>query len=140
VNIGAAGTFVARHCGSRAEFRAALARALPFDALIVICDGAAVAKLASTPVTAGRAASTRFVSVLPRAPRRKPKLPISIAADGAWLVRVLAVRGQFVLGVYRRNMKTISALSKLDALFGTPLTTRSWSTIEAIARVVAESR
>ncbi len=44
VNVGAAGTFVIRKPvlrtpGSRAKFRAALARKLPFEAHIVLCDG-----------------------------------------------------------------------------------------------------
>jgi uncharacterized protein (DUF1697 family) len=39
VNVGAAGTFVVRKPGSRAKFRAALARKLPFDTHIVLCEG-----------------------------------------------------------------------------------------------------
>src|ERR1700740_727852 len=38
VNVGAAGTFVVRKPGSRAKFRAALLRKLPFDAEIMMCD------------------------------------------------------------------------------------------------------
>ncbi|MGA7648370.1 MAG: DUF1697 domain-containing protein, partial [Terriglobales bacterium] len=43
VNVGAAGTFVVRkpirNPGSRAKFRAALLRKLPFEAEIVLCEG-----------------------------------------------------------------------------------------------------
>ena len=39
VNVGAAGTFVVRKPGSRATFRAALLRKLPFKAEVVLCDG-----------------------------------------------------------------------------------------------------
>src|SRR6266576_3204044 len=39
VNVGAAGTFVVRKPGSRAKFRAALLRKLPFEAEVVLCDG-----------------------------------------------------------------------------------------------------
>lgn len=39
VNVGAAGTFVVRKPVSRAKFRAALARKLPFEAHIVLCEG-----------------------------------------------------------------------------------------------------
>jgi transposase InsO family protein len=37
--VGAAGTFVVRKPGSRAKFRTALLRKLPFEAEIVLCDG-----------------------------------------------------------------------------------------------------
>src|SRR2546426_12194033 len=39
VNIGAAGTFVVRKPGSRAKFRSALLRKLPFEAEVVLCEG-----------------------------------------------------------------------------------------------------
>src|SRR6202163_517575 len=39
LNVGAAGTFVVRKPGSRAKFRTALLRKLPFEAEIVLCDG-----------------------------------------------------------------------------------------------------
>ena len=42
----------------------------------------------------------------------------------------------FVFGVYRRHMKVIGYLGRLDRLFGVPITTRSWNTITAIAKVL----
>jgi hypothetical protein len=39
LNVGAAGTFVVRKPGSRAKFRTALLRKLPFEAEIMLCDG-----------------------------------------------------------------------------------------------------
>src|SRR5207245_9108733 len=39
VNVGAAGTFVVRKPGSRAKFRTALRRKLPFSTQVVLCDG-----------------------------------------------------------------------------------------------------
>src|SRR5262245_4798648 len=39
VNVGAAGTFVVRKPGARAQFLAALLRKLPFEATVVLCDG-----------------------------------------------------------------------------------------------------
>src|SRR5216110_3317363 len=39
VNVGAAGTFVVRRPGSRAKFRGALLRKLPFETVVVLCDG-----------------------------------------------------------------------------------------------------
>jgi len=41
---------------------------------------------------------------------------------------VIAWNKQFVFGMYRRHMKTISYLGEIDKLFGTPATTRNWNT------------
>jgi hypothetical protein len=49
---------------------------------------------------------------------------------------VIATTERFVIGTYRRHMKTIGYLGQLDALFGAPATTRSWRTILAIARIL----
>src|SRR2546425_5171993 len=45
VNVGAAGTFVVRKPGSRANFRAELLRKLPFEAEVVLCDGRDLVRL-----------------------------------------------------------------------------------------------
>lgn len=49
---------------------------------------------------------------------------------------MLARDNRFVFGVYRRDMKVINYLGSFDRLFGVPVTTRNWSTITAIARVL----
>jgi len=46
-----------------------------------------------------------------------------------WFVRVIAATDQFVIGVYRRHMKPIGYLSRIDKLFGVRATTRNWNTI-----------
>ena len=76
------------------------------------------------------------MSVLSRAPRRSPRLPVKFPSRGRWLVNVLAREGRFVVGVYRRDMKVIGYLGALDRLFGVPLTTRNWNTLTAIAKVL----
>jgi hypothetical protein len=38
--------------------------------------------------------------------------------------------------MYRRQMKVIGYLGRLDRLFGVPVTTRNWNTITAIAKVL----
>jgi uncharacterized protein (DUF1697 family) len=63
-------------------------------------------------------------------------MPVSFPSSGKWLVRILARKGQFVFGMYRRHMKVISYLGMLDRLFGVRVTTRNWNTISAIANVV----
>ncbi|HET9314677.1 MAG TPA: DUF1697 domain-containing protein [Vicinamibacteria bacterium] len=140
INIGATGTFVIRKAVGRKELRDEIARRLPFEAEIVICDGADIARLMSRDAFAGHPARpdvVRFVSVLARAPRSSPRLPVRLPARGRWLLQVLARDGRFVLGLYRRDMKVIGYLGSLDRLFGVPATTRSWNTMAAVARVLA---
>ena len=81
---------------------------------------------------------TRFVSVLAKHPRAAPALPISLPPKGRWLLRILARDDRFVFGQYRRHIKVIGYLGTLDRLFGVPVTTRSWSTVAAIARVLED--
>jgi hypothetical protein len=76
------------------------------------------------------------VSILSKAGRVRPSIPITLPPSGEWFVRVIAMKNRFVLGVYRRHMKTISYLGQIDTLFGVPATTRNWNTIIAIVRIL----
>src|SRR2546421_10434339 len=70
VNVGAAGTFVVRKPGSRAKFRAALLRKLPFEAEVVLCDGRdLIRRETENPFgpEPSRPDVVRFVSILSRA-------------------------------------------------------------------------
>ena len=88
VNVGAAGTFVVRKPGSRAKFRAALRRNLPFDTMVVMCDGRDLARLAlenpfgTKPPGPG---VVRFVSILSKVGRVRPPFPSRFppAGDGS---------------------------------------------------------
>jgi hypothetical protein len=116
-----------------------LARRLPFDAAIMICQGRDIVRVMSQNHFAGQPVGpdiVRFVSVLSRRPRSVPSTPMSLPATGPWLLKILAREKQFVFGLYRRHMKVIGYLGKLDRIFGTPVTTRNWNTIVAIAKVL----
>lgn len=139
INIGAAGTFVVGKPVGRRELRAEIQKCLPFTAEIVICDGADILSLASRKPFAGRpvrAAVVQFVSVLARRRPRMVQLPLDLPPTGRWCVRVLAHEPRFVIGLHRREMKAIKYLGQLEQLVGVPMTTRSWSTIQAIARIL----
>jgi uncharacterized protein (DUF1697 family) len=139
VNIGAAGTFVVRQRISRARLHAALSRRLPFTAAIVVCEGAQIRRLvAQDPLApyAKQAGTVRFVSILGGRPEVEPVLPVEFREGRRWLVKVVARTECFVLGVYRRHMKTIGYLGRVDRLFAVPITTRNWNTITAIAEVL----
>src|SRR5437763_15366807 len=139
VNIGAAGTFVIREDVSESALRAAIARKLPFKCEIMICPARDVIKLTSKDPYSGQPAGpdiTRFVSVLHKRPRPLPPLPLSLPSDDDWLLKVIAIQDRFVLGIYRREMKAIGYLGKMEKLLGVPGTVRNWNTIEKIANIL----
>jgi len=57
-------------------------------------------------------------------------------SDDNWLLKIIAIQGRFVLGLYRRQMKTITYLGKIEKLLGVPATTRNWNTIEKIVKLL----
>jgi uncharacterized protein (DUF1697 family) len=139
VNVGSTGVFVIRRPVSRTQLRAEIATRLPFAAEIMICGGQELTGLLHHPAFAKHRAGpsdVRFVSVLSRRPRSAPRLPVTLPPQGKWLVKVIARDGRFALGIYRRHMKVIGYLGALDRIFGVAVTTRSWNTIEAIARAL----
>ena len=139
VNVGAAGTFVVRKPGSRGKFRAELLRKLPFEAKVMLCDGRDLIRLETENPFRGeppRPDMVRFVSILPKANRGLISIPCAFPPCGEWFVRVIASKNRFVLGVYRRHMKTIGYLGQIDKLFGVPATIRNWNTIIAIVRIL----
>lgn len=136
VNIGAAGTFVIRKPVSRSILRAEIAKRLPFDAKLAICEGREIERLVALEPFGPKPAAadvTRFVTVLLDNEPARPQGPQRWPSTGQWMVRVHAVEGRFIIGEYRRNMKTISYLGGLDKKYGHTGTTRNWNTINAIA-------
>ena len=139
VNVGAAGTLVIRKPGLRAKFLAELRRKLPFEATIAFCDGSDLIRLEmDNPfgTEPPRADVVQFVSILSEAGRRRVSLPIALPEGGEWLVRIIGSKNRLVYGVYRRHMKTIGYLGQIDRLFGAPATTRSWTTILSVLRIL----
>jgi uncharacterized protein (DUF1697 family) len=138
VNVGAAGTFVVRKPGARAAFQAALRKKLPFETEIMLCDGSDLLDLIAQEPFGARPApegTVRFISILAK-PGTAPRLPVSMPAEGDWLVRLIEARERFVLGEYRRHMHTIRYLGQVDKLFGATATTRNWNTINSIAKIL----
>ncbi len=139
VNVGAAGTFVVRKPTSRSRFRAELLRKLPIDAEVVFCDSRDLIRLEKENpfgTEPSRPDIVRFVSILSKACRNPADIPFTLPPSGEWFVKVIGSKSRFVLGVYRRRMKTIGYLGQIDKIFGVPATTRSWNTILAILRIL----
>jgi hypothetical protein len=128
VNIGATGLFVARDPGRGQAFRSDLMSRLPFDTQVALCEGADLLALEGglpfqriTP----DADHVRFVSILIEpAPRRLPAMPFGIPSNDDWYVQIVGRKKQFVFGLYRRHMKTISYLGQIEKALGVPVTTR----------------
>jgi uncharacterized protein (DUF1697 family) len=141
INIGAVGTFVVRENVSESALRTAIARKLPFKCEIMICPARDILNLASKDPFAGQPSGenmTWFVSVLAKRPRVLPALPFSLPSDDEWLLKIIAIQKRFVLGSYRRQMKAIGYLGKIEKLLGVPATTRNWNTIEKVAKFLRE--
>jgi uncharacterized protein (DUF1697 family) len=139
VNIGAVGTFVVRKEVSESTLRSAIARKLPFKVDIMICSARDILKLAATDPFADQPADpnfTRFVNVLAEPLRKKIALPLTLPTGAAWLVKVIAIEDRFVLGVYRRDIKAIGYLGKIEKHFGIPATNRNWNTIEKVVKIL----
>ena len=139
VNIGAVGTFVVRGDVSESVLRAAIARKLPFKCEIMIVPAKAIMKLASEDPFAGQPSGeniTRFVNVLAKRVRAVPSLPLSLPSDDDWLLKIVAIENRFVLGLYRRQMKAISYLGKIEKILGVPATARNWNTIQKVVKIL----
>ena len=139
INIGAVGTFVVRKDASESTLRAAIAKKLPFKCEIMICPAREVIKLASKDPFARQPAGpdiTRFVNILAKRLPSPPPLPLSLPSDDDWVLRIIGIEDRFVLGLYRRQMKAISYLGKIEKLLGMPATNRNWNTIEKVAKIL----
>jgi uncharacterized protein (DUF1697 family) len=139
VNIGAVGTFVVREDVSETALRAAFARKLPFKCEIMICPARDIIKLTSKNPFARQPSGeniTWFVNVLAKRLNSPPPLPLSLPSNDDWLLKIIAIQDRFVLGLYRRQMKTISYLGKIEKLLGVPATNRNWNTIKKVAEIL----
>jgi uncharacterized protein (DUF1697 family) len=142
VNIGAVGTFVVRKDVSESLLRAAFARQLPFKCEIIICPARDITRLAASDPFAGHPPDpniTRFVNVLAKALPKRPPLPLALPSEDDWLVKVIAVQGRFVLGVYRREIKAIGYLGKIEKQLGVVATNRNWNTLQKVAQILDDA-
>jgi uncharacterized protein (DUF1697 family) len=140
VNIGAVGTFVVRKKVGESALRAAFARQLPFKCEIMMCPARDIINLAATDPFSGQPSGptiTRFVNVLAKRIPNPPPLPFSLPSDDDWLVKIIAIQGRFVLGLYRREIKAIGYLGKIEKQLGVAATNRNWNTIEKVVKVLS---
>ncbi len=142
VNIGAVGTFVVREDVNESTLRAAFAKRLPFKCEIMICPARDLIRLASKDPFSGQPSGpdiTRFANILHKPLRAPFPLPLALPSDDDWLLKIIAIQGRFVLGLYRRQMKAIGNLGKIEKQFGVAATTRNWNTIVKVAEILRDS-
>lgn len=138
INIGAVGTFVVRKTAPPDILRAAIARQLPFTTEIMIVPGRELLELAASKPFAREPEGrdyTRFVTVL-GGPPAVPELPLALPSKHEWLLKIMTIRGRFVVGMYRRQMKATRYLAKIETIVGVAGTTRSWNTIEKVVHLL----
>lgn len=142
VNIGAVGTFVVRENVTESALRTAIAKELSFKCEMMIVPARDVLKLAARdpfPEELSDPNITRFVNVLVKPIPVPVGLPLALPSDDDWLLKVVGIENRFVFGMYRRQMKAISYLSKVEKLLGVPATTRNWNTIEKVLKVLEQN-
>ena len=143
VNIGAVGTFVVRENVNESTLREAITKKLPFKCEIMICSARDIIELVSTDPFAEHASGpdiTRFINVLAKRLAHPPALPIYLPSQNDWVLKVIAIQNKFVVGLYRRQMKAISYLGKIEKLIGVPATNRNWNTIQKVAKILETNR
>ena len=139
INIGAVGTFVVRENVSESILRNSFAKKLPFKCEIMICPGRDIINLASMEPFSEQPSGaniTRFVNVLARRLPSPPPLPLGLPSADDWVLKIIAIEDRFVLGLYRRHMKAISYLDRVEKLLGVPATNRNWNTIDKIVKLL----
>lgn len=147
VNIGAVGTFVVRadvdQATLRKKFAAQLKKDFGIKCEIMIVPAKSIVDLARRDAFARQPSGadiTHFVSVLHKRPSKLPSLPLRLPSKDDWLLKIIAIKNQFVLGVYKREMKAIGYLGKIEKILGVSATTRSWTTIQKVVSVLQPER
>jgi uncharacterized protein (DUF1697 family) len=138
-NVGATGTFVVRKPIRQAQLRLEIRRRLSFATEAMICSGSDIFRLVSAESYEGEPSGpdiVRFVGILAKRPRVPPALPLHLPAGRDWVVRIVAIRGRFAFGLYRRMMRAIGYLGQLEKHFGGPITIRNWNTFSRLFEIL----
>jgi uncharacterized protein (DUF1697 family) len=139
VSLGATGTFVVRQPISQAKLRMEFRRRLSFESEAMICSANEIDRLVSADSYAGEPCGpdiVRFVGILAIQPRVLPAFPLNLPPSEDWLVRIVAIRGRFVFGMYRRITRVIGLLGQLEKYLGGSVTIRNWNTFSRLIEIL----
>ena len=142
VNIGAVGTFVVREDVTEFVLRAAIAKKLPFKCEIMICPAKEIVDLAKENPLKGEAGNDidAHVTILAKRPTKLPQLPIYAPSKDKWEIRISRVVETAVLSLRRRiENGRLYPNQIVEKLFNTRATTRTWNTIEKVAKILREN-
>jgi uncharacterized protein (DUF1697 family) len=141
VNIGAVGTFVVREDVSESALRAAIVKKLPFKCEIMICPAKQIVDLSKENPFKGEHGDDidAHVSIMAKRPAKIPRLPIYAPSETKWEIKVSRVIGTAAISL-RRRLKDgrLYPNQIVEKQFGTSATTRSWNTIEKIAKILSQ--
>jgi uncharacterized protein (DUF1697 family) len=140
VNIGAAGTFVARKRVSDAKLREAILGRLPFKPELMICPAGEILDLAQSDPFRGAEAGPdirQFLTVMSERPAGTHPLPVDRPAGDKWEVRVFKIAGRYALSVLRPQGKVNAYPNAvIEKQFKLSATTRNWNTVESICEIL----
>jgi len=141
VNIGAVGTFVVREDVNESALRAAIAKKLPFKCEIMICPAKEIVDLAKENPLKGETSNDidAHVTILARRPTKLPKLPFYAPSKDKWEIKISRVVETAALSLRRRvEHGHLYPNQIVEKLFGIPATTRTWNTIEKVAKILTQ--
>jgi uncharacterized protein (DUF1697 family) len=138
VNLGAAGTFVARSKSSENRLRRVILAHLSFQTDVSICPGEEIlALLQGDPFGSLLPGTTAYLSVLVAEAVRTPRLPHYVPSESKWEMKLVAAHGRYVLSLYRRlSARLMYPNPIVEREFGVRATTRGWPTIRALGEIL----
>ncbi len=141
INVGAVGTFVVRENVAEKALRAAIVRKLPIKCEVMICSAKAIVDLAhDNPLKNEPTNNDRrvFLTVMSERPGNLPRLPIYAPSEENWEVKLVQIKGTLALSLWRRlKDNPLYPNQVLEKQFGVTTTTRSWNTIDRVAKILA---
>lgn len=137
-SIGAAGTFVVRERISDAKLRKEILTHLAFKPEMMICPAAEIlALLNEKGFTSPDAGVQQYVTVMNNPLETAQRLPICLPEKGDWQMRVVAIKGRYVLSQRRIGSHLQFYPNEvIEKRFGMACTTRNWATITKICDIL----
>jgi uncharacterized protein (DUF1697 family) len=140
INVGAVGTFVIREDVDEETLRRAILRKLPIKCDVMICSAKEIVDLVrDNPLRNEKTGRDRrvFLTVMSAAPAKLPKLPIYAPNRKNWEVSLAWIRGTLALSLWQRlRDNPLYPNQIVEKQFGVRTTTRTWDTIEKVAKVL----
>lgn len=139
-SLGAAGTFIVRGRTTPSALAKRFQESLPFEADVLVRPADEVAALvARAPFLPLPADGRPFVSVLATEPKQLPPFPLDRPEGAPWEVRLLGIEGAYALSLRRTTGGKFYPNEVVEKTLGVRATTRSWSTMEALAKKLGDA-